>query len=1249
MRFTLLIPLFSALLGLSIAPRLAAQETSGNTAPLSLDPAIMTMGTSVLGQDGRNWAYVVWKSPKAATLAGRSFGIYLQSTPGGPFAKQSVVTPTADPAALNLLLDRSNNLGADNAELNEDLGILLSRPSWANGTSFDAKSVLIKLSACMNRALSNGDASLALNIVAPEHPALRMAMGQAWAGALPAGNLPMTIEVREHVNGVDGAVIGHVTITPGQGIALQAPGKVVQVPDLQPSGHRNVKLRWATPDDLRRQQLQVLGFRVYRVHAFQASSRGLSGSSTGAEVAAQLAGPSPMPVTPINEAPVPIAKLFTDANVGQFSGVPLPPFFLPGGDPTTFFVLDNFRDLAPELFSYNFQSFYFVRAIDLLGREGPPSGLCEGRAVETIPPDVPSGLEVKDLPIGPGNERRMQLRWRANTTATDGRTTHRYAVYKHYANTGSLTLLEVPQQFRTLDPIGYVESYQADSLGYLTFVDDNLTTMDVSMDHTVWYGVTAIHETPLDYLVSNIHDRVQSAPSPPAFGIFRDRQGPPPPSGGLGVNIQKFISLPDAPFPKLTAPRPQPHLNNVDILHVRGVAHRRDSSVEGVRFSMYLLRTPTQLQITDWLAFPPGKDEVSFELPVLRSVVDAGYSVFCAARTADGCASLNYEIEYEAIDVPAASESVYYDAHFKVGKFAATEFVPNSGSLVADRGIPVPVHQVVVKGPGSLYVILAETHNGQTVVTQTRDSPSHPWVTLGTGKVGAPGPTNVFYLPHADRSLTETSNPWEYRVFRLPPGGDCKLMHEPRPPDAPDLVPVPVWITVPETTKEWRVYRRVDSGPLALVKSGIQDLSAVAENVIVDDHAMPPNGGVLNYYAQCFDQNNNPSPLVFLDKVSLVPEPAKPVLSAPEPLAAVEPSGLKHLRLRWFCPPAGVKGFRVMVLPLNYYDTEAEAVAPLVKIGAGDEPSGNLYSVSYTLTGETKPRTVKMGYFFHTPDISPYDTNAMHTCEVLVDPNVAYVTWVQVIGMSDSKYPTSQALPLQWKTPGEQIDAGTNEPIVPWPTRALPPVKDLGFAGADVFLMKDVTNALGFEAEESSVFDEPTHTMMNLYPVGIRIGLLPFSPKPRGELNTILPDVMAATYPAKFVPPSGLALDPAAYTPEGLFPCVLYRQTILPSGAPGALVQVSPLREAIAWKQELVDNTPPGGATQINSPGCVLRDPFIKLLSYTVSSIPVAWLTLVDTHSVEEGATYHYYIASYASGELSAVWDCGTITIPETP
>lgn len=1248
MRFTSLIPLFSALLGLSIAPRLSAQETSSGAA-LSLDPAIMTMGTSVVGQDVRNWAYVVWKSPKAATLAGRSFGIYLQSTPGGPFAKQAVVTPTADPAALGLLLDRANNLGADNSELNEDLGLLLSRPSWANGTSFDPKSVLIKLSACMNRALSNGDASIALNIVAPEHPALRMAMGLAWAGALPPGNLPMTIEVREHVNGVDGAVIGRVTVTPGQGIALQSPGKIVQVPDLQPSGNRIVKLRWATPDALRRQQLQVLGFRVYRVHLFDANARGLDENSSNAQVAAELSAPVPLPTVPVNDAPVPIGKLFTDANVGNFSGIPLPPLFLPGGDSSTFFTLDDFSDLAPETFGFSHFAYYVVRAVDLLGRPGPPSALCPAHAEVTIPPDVPSGLTAKDLPIGPGNDRRMHLRWRANATATDGRTTTRYAVYRDNVGFSTLTGLEIPTQFRFKEPIGYVNTFEADSQGYLSFVDNSISMNDVPADHSVWYAVTAIHETPLDILVSNIHDRVQSAPSPPAFGIFRDRQGPPPPSGGIALNIQKFISLPDAPFPKLTAARPPPHLSNVDILHVRCTARRRDSSVEGVRFSLYLLRSTTQLQITDWLAFPPGKDELTYELPVLRSLVVGGFSVFCAARTGDGCTALNYAVEYEPNDVPAASESVYYDSIFKVGKFAATEFVPNSGSLVADRGIPVPVHQVTVKGPGSLYVILAETHNGQTVVAQTRDSPSNPWVTLGTAKVGAPGPTNVFYLPHAERSLTETSNPWEYRVFRLPTGGDCKLTHEPRPPEAANVVPVPVWMTVPEDTKEWRIYRRVDSGPLALVKSGIQALFPVAENVMVNDQAMPPNGGVLSYYAQCFDQNNNPSPLVFLDKVSLIPNPAKPVLSAPEPLAGVEPSGLHHLRLRWFCPPAGVKGFRVLVLPLDNHETEAEAVAPLVKIGAGDEPSGNLYSVSYTLTGETKPRSVKMGYFFHTPTLSPYDTNAMHTCEVLVDPNVAYVTWVQVIGMEDSKYPTSQALPLQWKTPGEQIDAGTNEPIVPWPTRPLPPVKELGFAGADVFLMKDAVNALGFEQDESSVFDEPTHTMVNLYPVGIRIGFLPFSPKSRGELNTIIPDVMAAIYPAKFVPPTGLALDPVAYAPEGLFPCALYRQTILPSGAPGALVQVSPLREAIAWKQEEVDITPPGGATQITAPGCVLRDPFIKLLSYTINSVPSAWLTLVDTHSVEEGATYHYYIASYASGELSTVWDCGTITIPETP
>ena len=62
----------------------------------------------------------------------------------------------------------------------------------------------------------------------------------------------------------------------------------------------------------------------------------------------------------------------------------------------------------------------------------------------------------------------------------------------------------------------------------------------------------------------------------------------------------------------------------------------------------------------------------------------------------------------------------------------------------------------------------------------------------------------------------------------------------------------------------------------------------------------------------------------------------------------------------------------------------------------------------------------------------------------------------------------------------------------------------------------------------------------------------------------------------------------------------------------------------------------------------LLRDPFIKYLTYDVSGTLFTWVNLVDTHSVEAGATYHYYLVNYGpNGEIRQVWDCGQITIPE--
>jgi hypothetical protein len=177
----------------------------------------------------------------------------------------------------------------------------------------------------------------------------------------------------------------------------------------------------------------------------------------------------------------------------------------------------------------------------------------------------------------------------------------------------------------------------------------------------------------------------------------------------------------------------------------------------------------------------------------------------------------------------------------------------------------------------------------------------------------------------------------------------------------------------------------------------------------------------------------------------------------------------------------------------------------------------------------------------------------------------------------------------------------------------------------------------------------------NLYPVVVHLGILTV---PSRTIEHIQGDLMSALRPASFTtlttdqnnvaggfagPPysTSKGSDPASYLLDPkIMPCVLFRQTLINGEQNGALVQVSPLRHQIAHK---VENDGPFPITTI-------RDPFIKTLTFFINDSFISFLSLVDTHPVEEGATYHYYLVNYrADGEISRVVDCGHVTIPETP
>ena len=156
------------------------------------------------------------------------------------------------------------------------------------------------------------------------------------------------------------------------------------MPDLKSTGHLNIKLRWALPDELRRLSLLSLGFNLWRMPESFAVANGYDARPPTTAALLQLAGgPSPE-VKRVNTGTLLATKVFSAADVADFVADP----------DTALAVDDNGRALGTP-FADGQQLRYFVTARDLLGRDGLVSPGRLAVACHRLPPPVPAGLRVR--------------------------------------------------------------------------------------------------------------------------------------------------------------------------------------------------------------------------------------------------------------------------------------------------------------------------------------------------------------------------------------------------------------------------------------------------------------------------------------------------------------------------------------------------------------------------------------------------------------------------------------------------------------------------------------------------------------------------------------------------------------------------------------------------------------------------------------------------------------------------------------
>jgi hypothetical protein len=411
------------------------------------------------------------------------------------------------------------------------------------------------------------------------------------------------------------------------------------------------------------------------------------------------------------------------------------------------------------------------------------------------------------------------------------------------------------------------------------------------------------------------------------------------------------------------------------------------------------------------------------------------------------------------------------------------------------------------------------------------------------------------------------------------------------------------WIEVgflpPPGTKQYKLYYRIDKGPLTLAHEDSGNFDPVVA-LYVALKLLPATASEMCLFLQVFDINGNPSQMANLGclQVQGTQPIAKPMLA---PIGSGLNGIIPQAQITWFCPPQGVDRFRVWIaaspMPIN------AGLSPLLY---DDEstPSPNL--VSETVGSVVQEfdyasfNTELIGPLFGLGATFALDLNVMWGSKLRV--KVAAVTASGQVG------PWSNIEEFEWKP-----EEGPTGPDVPWPARPLP-----GYGTVSEF-----------EPGLQSVY------LASRQSAAVRIGqangrhTVIRDNKEGQSFRLDLPHMIDAwLFKAKYANPS---------LERTVLPVVLYR-TQIPDPAnwtevPGDIVQVSPLMETIAGEHV--------------SGGYIIYDPFIHV-EWSVLDQTKSDIFLLDTQPQIAGARYSYILVLFdpETKEIFKVIPAGSVNIP---
>ncbi|MCX8089326.1 MAG: hypothetical protein N3I86_00095 [Verrucomicrobiae bacterium] len=904
-----------------------------------LDNLISTAGTTIQDTAGRHWAYLYWQGSSPNLVLGRTYAIYAK--PGdaastAPFQRVSVVFQQTDPRNIEPLLRRAENLGQDPLKLEQDLHALfealMPSPSISRAE---------KVSAAIRGSLGQEEYFQNLLLMARVHPGVALALGVAYADVLTTQT---TFEVRlfDPATQTDQGVIGRVTLQPGAPPVLPPPGAPVEVPDPSPRGDINVKLRWATPDPLRRMGFLHYGFNVWRVtraYAEATTNRwDLTPPPPGVLLARALT--APQHVKRCNNLPILTEKDFTTGNVANFN----PP---PAGDPETFFYSDDDGRFRPGYVNLGFTNgarfYYFVTARDILGRDGLVSPGTLITVCDRNPPAPPERVRVvNDYAFVSGTPRQfLRVIWDQNTNAVDAVTN--YWVYR-WTNLNQMHALSGNP---TNNRIAIVR--HTNGVATASYLDDGAGAPSVATDlgRTFWYSVRAQDQGACG---PNL-----SGNSAPAFGVLRDRVGPDAPTGEIWIHCLK----PFARYVRIGDP-----IGNASPGQIVLRLHTERKSPQIAQLSYAVTILDAQYQViqsffTGWMTYAPGQNVHTYSL---------------------------------------ISTNVRY------GRFA-------------------------------LIQAAVLTHDGQ---------------------FGAmPEPVPIYLLEAWINDIVPVYFEADLMAQRARPGSGCNR-HDPITPAGTRTNIVVIGFPTPGS-REWRLYRKVDEGPLTLICYGA---IGGAPSVTCQDDGLPPGGATLCYFLQMLDEHGNPSPLVKLGCVSSAPSAPLPVPLL-SPLVAAGTTNNPGMTMTWFCPPPGLERFEVWVAG-NPNPVRSNLAPGFLSLRAPSILQPNPVTQTVVIAGQTNTLDF---YLFDSPRIGPgFGPGPQFAVPCNIELGNTYTVFVKAVGRDGNVSEPSNIEQFVWNP------ANTNFPLctIPWPARGLPPLNT-----NNVFKLGDTNLPLGISAVWHAAYQAP--------------------------------------------------------------------------------------------------------------------------------------------------------------------------------